>query len=142
MWVKILNTFNQYGGLIGFVSLGFSVIIWVITGNIKKTIIQNRQLKEYRNDKQTAVQHLNEIAASIELDQLYDNKMKTELLVELNKLLKYKGFIDWKCRYYIFRINHLLDKASITSKNSNEIVTCLAKLCGRMYVEPVDTEMR
>jgi len=141
-WAAFLGFLNLYGGLIGAVSLGLSILISVTTGNIKRTIIQARQLKEYKSEKRAAVKQLKEIVASIELDQLYDNAIKTELLIEINKLLKYKGFIDFHCKIYIFQINRILNSSAINEKNSKRIVSYVAKLCGRMSVDPVNKEMR
>lgn len=141
VWNAILSGLNKYGGLISFISLLLSIFIWWTTGNIRKTIIQKRQYQEYKLDKQAAVKHLGEINASIELDKLYDNGMKTELLKEINKLLKYKGFIDYHCRYYIFRINRILAASRLSEKNVNQVTAFVAKLCGRMSVDPVNKDI-
>lgn len=140
-WNSFLNLLNEYGGLVSFISLIFSIIIFVVTGNIKRSIIQKRQFIEYKREKRIAVKHLEELVASIECDQLFDNGIKKDLLIEINKLLKYKGFIDFHGRYYVFRINHILAKNHIESKNSDQIVALVAKLCGRMSVDPVNKEM-
>ena len=102
-WNAVVSCLNYYGGLIGAVSLVLSVIIYVTTGNIKRDMIQSRQIKEYRGDKRASVKHLKEIAASMEMDQLYDNAMKVELLAEINKLLKYKVFLDIHRNITFFR---------------------------------------
>ena len=141
-WNAVVSCLNYYGGLIGAVSLVLSVIIYVTTGNIKRDMIQSRQIKEYRGDKRASVKHLKEIAASMEMDQLYDNAMKVELLAEINKLLKYKVFLDIHCKYYIFQINRMLKSNSINGKNVSRIVSYVAKLCGRMSVDPVNKEVR
>lgn len=141
-WNAVISCLNYYGGLIGAVSLALSIIISVTTGNIKRNMIQSRQIKEYRSDKRASVNHLKEIAASMEMDQLYDNAMKVELLAEINKLLKYKVFLDVHCKYYIFQINWILNSNSINEKNVSKIVSYVAKLCGRMSVDPVNKEVR
>lgn len=141
-WNAVISCLNYYGGLIGAVSLALSIIISVTTGNIKRNMIQSRQIKEYRSDKRASVNHLKEIAASMEMDQLYDNAMKVELLAEINKLLKYKVFLDVHCKYYIFQINWILNSNSINEKNASKIVSYVAKLCGRMSVDPVNKEVR
>ncbi len=142
IWNSILGILNEYGGLIGLVSLLFSFFIWITTGNIKKSIAQYRQINENRGNKRHAVKHLSEITASIDKDGIYDNAIKLELLMETNKLLKYKAFLDFPSRCYIYKINWILKSNSISSKNADQIVSLVAKLCGRMYVEPVNTEVR
>ena len=142
VWNTFVSFLNYYGGLIGAVSLVLSIIIYVTTGNIKRDMIQSRQIKEYRSGKRASVNHLKEIVVSMEMDQLYDNAIKVELLAEINKLLKYKVFLDVHCKYYIFQINRILNSNSINEKNASRIVSYVAKLCGRMSVDPVNREVR
>ena len=66
-WYAFVSFLNYYGGLIGAVSLALSIIISVTTGNIKRNMIQSRQIKEYRSDKRASVNHLKEIVASMEM---------------------------------------------------------------------------
>ena len=137
MWNSFLQLLNLYGGLIGLISLVLTMLISFTTGNIKRNITQVKQLKQYKSGKQASISHLKEIAASIKMDQIYDNDIKTELLMETNKLLKYEVFLDAHCKYYIFRINWILRKNSINQKNAHQIVSYVAKICGRMSVNPV-----
>ncbi len=141
-WKVFLDACNAYGGFVSIISLLFSIWIFKVTGNIKKDMIQTRQTNKYRQEKRVSVKRLEEMVASISYDAVYDNQMKTELLVQVNKLLKYKVFIDFHSRYYIFKVNQILKKDTINSKNSSQIVSYVSKLCGRMSVEPVDTEVR
>ncbi len=139
---SLLTFFNQIGGLISLVSLVFSIVIWYATGNIKKSIRQSKEIEEYKGGKKQAVKKLSELSSSIDKDRLFDNRMKTELLQEINRLLKYKVFVDGQTRWYIWRINRTLKKAAINEKNADKIVSYVAKLCGRMSVDPVDQKVR
>lgn len=138
---SLLEFFNRIGGLVSLFSLMFSVIIWYATGNIKKSIRQSKEIEEYKGGKKRAIKKLSELASSIEADKLYDNKMKTELLQEVNRLLKYKVFVDWHARWYIWRINCILKNTTINKKNADKIISYVAKLCGRMSVDPVDKKV-
>lgn len=141
MWKSFLDYLNLYGGLVGLISLFFSIFISITTGNIKRSIIQKRQFNEYKREKKTSIKNIKEVVASIDSDQIYDNRSKSELLIEINKLLKYKGFIDLYSRYYVFRLNQILKSDCITSKNVHKIVSYTSKLCGRMSVDPVNKEV-
>lgn len=99
------------------------------------------EIEEYKGGKKQAVKKLSELASSIDADGLFDNQMKTELLQEINRLLKYKVFVDSYARWYIWRINHTLQKTTINKKNADKIVSYVAKLCGRMSVDPVNQKV-
>lgn len=95
MLKALLNKLNEAGGLISIISLLLSIFIWFSTGSIKRSIIQKRQIKEYKTAKRSSVKRLKSIAASIQSDSLFDNAIKVELLTVINALVKYKGFIDF-----------------------------------------------
>jgi len=108
VWNTFVSFLNYYGGLIGAVSLVLSIIIYVTTGNIKRDMIQSRQIKEYRSGKRASVNHLKEIVASMEMDQLYDNAIKVELLAEINKLLNIKFFWTSIANIIFFKLTGFL----------------------------------
>ncbi|MET0017958.1 hypothetical protein [Oscillibacter sp.] len=141
MLKALLNKLNEAGGLISIISLLLSIFIWFSTGSIKRSIIQKRQIKEYKTAKRSSVKRLKSIAASIQSDSLFDNAIKVELLTEINALVKYKGFIDFNSWLYIYQLNWILRRSTISEKNANRTVSLIASLCGRMDVEPVNKEM-
>lgn len=141
-WIsEMLSTLNLFGGLISLVSLLVSVVIWYTTGNIKKSVIQSREIDGYKGGKKQAIKKLSELASSIEADNIRDNRIKTELLQEVNRLSRYKVFLDLRARWYIWRINVELQSSSINNNNADKIVSYVAKLCGRMSVDPVDKKV-
>lgn len=141
-WMKeTLEFLNLFGGLVSIVSLVISVVIWYTTGNIKKSVIQAREIEGYKGGKKQAIKKLNELSSSISADNIQDNRMKSELLQEVNRLSKYKVFLDWQARWYIWCINATLKSSSISDENVDKIVFYVAKLCGRMSVDPVDKKV-
>lgn len=137
----MLEFLNLFGGLVGLLSLLLSIVIWYTTGNIKKSVIQSREIEGYKGGKKQAVKKLSELASSMEADNIQDNRMKTELLQEVNRLSRYKVFLDWRARWYIWRINATLKSSSINDENVDRIVSYVARLCGRMSVDPVDKKV-
>lgn len=138
---QMLEFLNLFGGLVGLLSLLLSIVIWYTTGNIKKSVIQSREIEGYKGGKKQAVKKLSELASSMEADNIQDNRMKTELLQEVNRLSRYKVFLDWRARWYIWRINATLKSSSINDENVDRIVSYVARLCGRMSVDPVDKKV-
>lgn len=138
---EVLEFLNLFGGLVGILSLVLSIVIWYTTGNIKKSVIQSREIEGYKGGKKQAIKKLSELSSSIEADNIRDNRIKTELLQELNRLSKYKVFLDWRARWYIWCINATLKSSSINNTNADKIVSYVAKLCGRMSVDPVDQKV-
>jgi hypothetical protein len=135
----MLNTLNQWGGLISLIGLFFSCLVFIWTGNIKKNITRNLEYKTYKQSKHETIKSLKSLIDSLDKDDLKDYAYQSELLIEINKLSRHKGFVDTKSKFKIWRLNHILKKG-LTDKNKQEVVWLLSIVLGQLNLDPVQSQ--
>lgn len=133
LWKSFNKLLNDYGGLIGFVSLIFSIIVFVKTEQIKNNIKNLLNHKDYEKIKGKVKNKLEGIVDSIKKDNIFDNALVGEILKEISTLSHYSIYFDKRTTKDINTIEKLLAN-DISEINSGQLYKELNKIIGDLSV--------
>ena len=133
LWKSFNKLLNDYGDLIGFVSLIFSIIVFVKTEQIKNNIKNLLNHKDYEKIKGKVKNKLEGIVDSIKKDNIFDNALVGEILKEISTLSHYSIYFDKRTTKDINTIEKLLAN-DISEINSGQLYKELNKIIGDLSV--------
>lgn len=133
LWKSFNKLLNDYGGLIGFVSLIFSIIVFVKTEQIKNNIKNLLNHKDYEKIKGKVKNKLEGIVDSIKKDNIFDNALVGEIVKEISTLSHYSIYFDKRTTKDINTIEKLLAN-DISEINSGQLYKELNKIIGDLSV--------
>lgn len=121
----ITNSLNHYGGWISLISLIFSVLLALLTGNIKKNIkliLEHKDLNTQRSKIQASLaKNIQSICQNIHEDKLFDIYIITELEEIIGILDQHKKILPLKIRIELFFVHHEIRK---DMPNINQELLC------------------
>lgn len=96
MWNTITNTLNDYGGWINLIGLLFSIVLSLITGNIRKNIkliLEHKEMNKQRSKIQSSLaKNIQSICQNIKEDKIFDISIIAELEEIIGILEQQKNF--------------------------------------------------
>ncbi len=135
-WGDFNSWLNIYGGFISLVSLVFSVIIFFLTGQIKKNIKNLLNHDKYISQKKKTKEKLEGILGSIKEDNIFDIKLIGEVSREISSLEHYSIFFDKKTKKNIEDINIILNKG-FSDIESDELIKSINKVIGDLDINDI-----
>ena len=119
----LTKTLNEYGGWISLISLLFSILLALMTGNIKKNIkliLEHKDLDKHRgNIQKSLAKDIQSICQNIRDDKLFDIYIISEIEEIIGLLEQHKKILPLTIRIELSCIQHELKKRQQTLiKNS------------------------
>ena len=119
----LTKTLNEYGGWISLISLLFSILLALMTGNIKKNIkliLEHKDLDKHRgNIQKSLAKDIQSICQNIRDDKLFDIYIISEIEEIIGLLEQHKRILPLTIRIELSCIQHELKKRQQTLiKNS------------------------
>ena len=119
----LTKTLNEYGGWISLISLLFSILLALMTGNIKKNIkliLEHKDLDKHRgNIQKSLAKDIQSICQNIHDDKLFDIYIISEIEEIIGLLEQHKKILPLTIRIELSCIQHELKKRQQTLiKNS------------------------
>lgn len=110
----LTKTLNEYGGWISLISLLFSILLALMTGNIKKNIkliLEHKDLDKHRgNIQKSLAKDIQSICQNIRDDKLFDIYIISEIEEIIGLLEQHKRILPLTIRIELSCIQHELKK--------------------------------
>ena len=110
----LTKTLNEYGGWISLISLLFSILLALMTGNIKKNIkliLEHKDLDKHRgNIQKSLAKDIQSICQNIHDDKLFDIYIISEIEEIIGLLEQHKKILPLRIRIELSCIQHELKK--------------------------------
>ncbi len=117
MWNTITNTLNDYGGWISLIGLLFSIVLALITGNIRKNIkliLEHKEMNKQRSKIQSSLaKNIQSICQNIKEDKIFDISIIAELEEIIGILEQHKKIFPINIQIELLYVQHELRKKTV-----------------------------